>query len=261
MSLRGRTILLTRPEEQSGEFIREVERRGGRVISLPTIEIVPPESWEECDRALESIGKFTGILFTSGNAVRSFVDRMVKMSGQVSIPGNVSVYAVGEATREVLESRGIIVNAVPEEFSGSALAEYICRTPVVGKTFLIPRGNLGRDELANRLREAGAIVETATVYQTRPAAGEDQSGFLADVMAAGVDVAVFASPSAVKNFVRLCTREEFDMLRSNTVICAIGPTTAAGLAESGLVATIVPQKASMTNLLTAIETYFENRHE
>src|SRR5207247_7231797 len=44
--LTGRVILVTRAREQAGRFARLLEEAGGTVLSVPTIAIEPPDSWE-----------------------------------------------------------------------------------------------------------------------------------------------------------------------------------------------------------------------
>jgi len=46
----GKGIVITRPEEQSEEFAALLREEGARVISFPTIRILPPEDYGDCRR-------------------------------------------------------------------------------------------------------------------------------------------------------------------------------------------------------------------
>ncbi len=50
--LTGRRIVVTRAARQSGGLRERLERQGAEVLLLPTIEIVPPESYAPLDSAL-----------------------------------------------------------------------------------------------------------------------------------------------------------------------------------------------------------------
>ena len=69
-SLAGRTIVVTRPADQSVELARALERRGARVIEAPAIRLVPSRS-AELTRALRELrdGEFAWITLTSRSTV------------------------------------------------------------------------------------------------------------------------------------------------------------------------------------------------
>ncbi|HEY1965248.1 MAG TPA: uroporphyrinogen-III synthase, partial [Acidobacteriaceae bacterium] len=58
LPLAGRTIVVTRPRQQVSRLSRELEALGARVIELPTIEIVPPDSYEPLDAALRDLPQY-----------------------------------------------------------------------------------------------------------------------------------------------------------------------------------------------------------
>src|SRR6185436_10834583 len=79
----GKTIVITRALEQAAEFAHLLEEEGAEVVSFPTIQIVPPKTWEPVDKAIESLSRFDWILFTSVNGVRHFFERLKARGGDV----------------------------------------------------------------------------------------------------------------------------------------------------------------------------------
>lgn len=71
--LSGKTILVTRNEEQAGEFTKLLKQLGAQIVLFPTIQIVPPKSWDECDKAIANIGSYDSIVLTSRNAAENFL--------------------------------------------------------------------------------------------------------------------------------------------------------------------------------------------
>src|SRR5512134_3424373 len=100
---RGRTVLVTRAPGQAGEFSRLLRERGADVVEVPTIEILPPESWEPADRAIERLPGYDWLILTSTNAVERFLDRVRARRGDLSCLAGVRICAVGPKTRTAIE--------------------------------------------------------------------------------------------------------------------------------------------------------------
>ncbi|MEE9221789.1 MAG: uroporphyrinogen-III synthase, partial [candidate division NC10 bacterium] len=66
----GRRIVVTRAREQQGEFTELLEGYGAEVIECPTIALLPPKDWGTLDQALDRIGSYNWVIFTSANGVR-----------------------------------------------------------------------------------------------------------------------------------------------------------------------------------------------
>ena len=228
MSLRNRTILITRRREQAGEMIREIERKGGRAVVVPMIATGPPASWTACDAALRRIGEFDLVVFTSVNAVESFVPRAESLGVSRAVLAKTPAAAVGETTAGALAARGFPVAAVPESFSGADLTLALGGS-LEGKRVLLPRGNLALDTVSDALQASGAVVESVTVYSTGKPEGREQENVVRRVLAGEFDVLTFASPSAAANFAALCGPDELAGVRDHATIAVIGPTTAAAL--------------------------------
>ena len=159
-TLSGTSILITRAEHQASEFISLVKERGGVPVLFPTIEIGEPTSWDPVDRAIEALYMYDGLIFTSANGVEAFFNRL---GGAVSSLSSKLLYAVGEKTAKTVSRFGLKVTLMPEKFTVSELAIIIEQQDLKGKTFLFPRGNLGKDILQDSLKLLGANVDSQPV--------------------------------------------------------------------------------------------------
>jgi uroporphyrinogen-III synthase len=262
MSVKGKTILITRQREQSGEFVAEIEKRGGRAVVLPMICITDPDNWEPCDQALGNLPSFDAIVFTSVNSVSRFFARIEKNGRSLPALPRLEVYAVGEKTKEAIAARGLSVTFVPEKFSANDLAQHFQGKNVAGKRFLLPKGNLWKEDLAQHLRALGAVVEAVDVYKnTRP---EDATlrELRARVLQNEFDVLTFASPSAVNNFALAVTAEMLKGIPRTPTIAVIGTTTQHAAASKGFPVDIMANESTMAGFAAAIASYFsETEHE
>jgi uroporphyrinogen III methyltransferase/synthase len=256
MGLENKTVLITRRREQAAEFIAELERRGGKAVLLPMINIHDPRSWEECDRALQQITNYDALIFTSTNGVDRFFRRCVLRSVGIAALRRCDVYAVGTKTKEAVEEQGLTVKAIPEKFSSEGLAEYFTGLNLNGRRFLYPRGDLGKADLIKSLIRQGAFVDPIVVYTT---SGPDEvsAGLAYRRLVEGeIDVITFASPSAATNFVRLFPLEKMALMHKRTRIAVIGPTTLQCMKSLQVKVDIVARQATIDGLLDAIEEYY-----
>jgi uroporphyrinogen-III synthase len=247
-ALTGRTVVVTRPRDQAASLTALLEQRGARVVVFATIATRPADP-APLDRAIADLGVYAWVLFPSANAVRVVLDR-IRAAGRDDLPAGVRVAAVGSATAALLGEHGIRVDAVPEEFVGTAMAAAL--GDVRGRRVLLPRADIGRAETVAALEAAGALVDAVTVYHTVPAAPDP-----ADLAAleAGVDAVTFTSPSTFTNFRRLLGHRASALLARVTV-ASIGPVTSAAIRQAGFPVHVEPAEHTAAALAAALDTHF-----
>jgi len=257
-SLVGRTILITRAREQSGEFASRLEDLGAEVIEFPTIEIVPPLSWEELDRAIDRLQSYDWVIFTSVNGVDFFWGRLNERIKKPQVPSTLKVCAIGPATARQLQEKGIQVDHIPKEFVAEAILQGFEKMAIRGKRILLARVKQARDILPKGLRILGAEVEVVEAYRTiKPRGGARR---LKNILANGkVDVITFTSSSTVNHFVELLKKEDVKELLKGITIACIGPVTAQTAESLEMTVHIQPREYTIASLTQAISEYFISR--
>ncbi len=255
--LAGKRIIVTRAQDQAHELIAPLKHLGAEVIAIPTIEIVPPDSWEACDAALENLSRYDWLIFTSVNGVRFFVKRLEGRGRSISELNAAKIAAVGERTKMALQEIGVRVDLVPEEFRAEGLAKAFSEIDLRGKRILIPKAQESREVLVNELVKLGAQVDTVAVYKNQPPAQCNSSEIAKALNGHSVDVLTFTSPATVRNFVALIGRDKIERwLKHGCKIAAIGGVTAEALRELELLANIVPAKSTIPDLAQAIADFY-----
>jgi uroporphyrinogen III methyltransferase/synthase len=245
LPLAGWRVLVTRAAEQSASFRTALAEQGAEVVAFPTIEIRPAEDMAPIDDAIARLEQFDWIGFTSVNGVRTFWDRLAR-AGRDALPGGIRVAAVGPATREALVEHGVEPHFMPDDFQGERLVYGM--GVVEGTRVLLPRAVAAREELAAALRVRGALVDDIPIYRTLPAI--PTAAAQAD-LAAGVDIAVFTSPSTIHHFALLTGRPPAVALGRALIAC-IGPSTAEAARAVGLHVTIEPDDHTTAGLIRAL---------
>jgi len=254
--LHHKTILITRRREQSAELQAALERHGAQVVFLPTIQVIPPQSWEACDAALARFGSFDLIVFTSINAVTFFLHRCIAVGISPDLLARCEMAAVGRKTGAELERIKLHVRHVPGEYSAAALLDHFRETGVRGRHILVPRGDLGRRELIEGLRGLGASVEDVTVYRTVNADLRDAEEVMGRISQGEIDVVTFASPSAVNSFAGAIPSGAPSDILARTRVAVIGPSTAEAVRAVGREPSIIASESTARGLADAIADYF-----
>jgi uroporphyrinogen III methyltransferase / synthase len=251
-SLRGCSILVTRTAEQSVEFTDRIRELGGNPVCIPMIAITDPDTWDDCDRAIINLRKYDGVIFTSTNAVRGFMNRMEReFPHATEIFKRRSIYAVGEKTREELAKFGIRTDGIPDEFTAESLVDMILQSGAEGRSYLLPAGNLTRDIVENGLTGAGAIVDRVAVYATKKPDDIDTVRLRRLVETRSIDIITFFSPSGADHFFELL---DPSMIRSIPV-AVIGKTTYNAVMEHGIQPRIQSDEATADGLIKSILMY------
>jgi uroporphyrinogen-III synthase len=228
LPLAGRRVVVTRAAEQSAGLAEPLRRMGAEVIDLPTIAFVPPENWNALDAALAGLEYYDWLVFTSGNGVKFFFQR-IDETGIVLSKLRAKVCAIGPATADAAARRGLKVDLLPPEFNAEALADALSKHDLAGKRVLLPQAAAARDTVHDALRQAGASVDAIPVYRTVvPDALAAQARAL---FAQGApDWVTFTSGSTVRNLLAAAGAEALAQVR-----CAsIGPATTAVALQCGL---------------------------
>lgn len=224
--LAGRRVLVTRAAGQAGALRDRLQELGAEVRSQPAIHILPPESWQAVDAAIDRLSDFRWLAFSSANGVQAFFDRLHERGLDARRLAGVRLAAIGSGTAAELARYRLHADLMPEEYRAEALAEAIVAQGPPGRALLV-RASRGREVLAERLAEAGAEVEQVVAYRSLDVETPDAE--IAQLMAAGEFDWVTATSSAIaRSLVRLFG----DALR-RTRLVSISPLTSQTLRELG----------------------------
>ena len=254
LPLFGKTIVITRPEEQSAAFMNGLLERGAEPFLFPVIETVPPADWTLLDQSIGKLDTYDGLIFTSVNGVRFFMRRLKEKDKDVRELKGLRLYAIGPKTEQAVNALGIRVDVVPEDFVAESLIDSMGKESIKGKRFLLPRATVARETLPDHLRAQGAVIDVAPAYRTvRPKT--DAGELIRRLKEGSVHAITFTSSSTVTHFMKLLGEEFHSQLKKISVAC-IGPVTAKTAEKAGLKVHIMAEEYTIDGLITALEKYF-----
>ena len=300
LPLSGKRLVVTRAAKQASGISARLSALGAEVIETPMIEtrvldkplvMCHPELYEtknfssqvelcplgsseteskdpdqHCFADFNSLANFDILAFTSTNGVESFFKQLFAAGYDVRVLAGKKIASVGKITEKKLLEYGIRCNYVPEDHTGEGLGKLLAAlNPIPQSTegatsYPIPRilllqGNLADDTLLKLLPQATRWV----VYETLPVAELPEWKREAVESA---DAIVFASTSAVENFVKLLPQStvgatsclEAPQARPHTSFC-IGRMTESAAKSHGF-ETVTSDETTMDSLVKKIVEFY-----
>jgi uroporphyrinogen-III synthase len=241
-ALQGRTVLVTRPADQSASLAAALRRRGARPIVAPAIEIVPARS-AALTAALHELetGAFTWLTLTSRATVAMLADRL---DGPRAV-GATKVAAIGGGTaREFRRWARRDPDLVPTTFTTAGLGRAFPRG--VGRV-LCARADIAPDGLEVALEKKGWSPTRVDAYRTRMPRSlpvEAREALRSGV----VDAVTFTSASTVRGFVGA-----LGTVKGSPKVVCIGPVTAKEARAHGFIVHAVATPHTVDGLVEALE--------
>ncbi|KAF6018137.1 hypothetical protein EB796_023562 [Bugula neritina] len=222
-------VLLLKTEKPNDSFKKALEENGYRAHCISALEFCYI-NLEELAEQLNSPEEFSGIIFTSQNAVEACAKAQSAskrdLIGKWKDKFN---YVVGEATyTKAKETLGLDCKGASSGNAGKLVGQIVSdlKPEETGK-FLYPKTSLKTIDLAGRLAQEGFVSQEIEVYNTLPAAD-----FCANVQSyknnlGNADFVVFFSPSGVEHFFSYIQM----IFEKTSKIIAIGPSTSEKLLQ------------------------------
>ena len=255
----GKRVLVTRPREQAAELVDRLTALGAESIEAPMIRMAPLEDPDPLLRAASNPDAFDWIIFTSANAVDAFMTALLDGERDVRALKGPRICTSGTATADKLATNAIKADLIPREFRADAVvASLLALGSMAGVRVLLPRADIGREVIAEQLREAGAEVTEVIAYRTilEDAQREGDPDIYGMLLEGRIDVATFTSPSAIRNFAKIYGADQVADLLKNTVVATIGPVTADAARQLGIPVTIQPKTYTVPALVDAIASHY-----
>ncbi len=246
----GTRVLVTGTPRTSEKLRHRLTDLGADVVVQPAIRVTEPPDWAPIDTALDRLGDYDWLVFSSGTGVDFFLRRMQERGWDARRLGHVKLAAVGAGTAERLERHSLHADLVPEAFVADSLAQALL-DQAEGKRFLIARASRGRQVLTDVLRAAGAHVDQIVVYGNVDV--EESDPEVSAALAAGAIDWITVTSSA--------TAQSLDRLYGKSLgairFASIGPIASASLRELGYEPAVEASPQSTDGLVEAILRYEE----
>lgn len=236
----GKNICVTRSQKQAASLKQKLRDMGAEVTAMSAIEI--ESTANNLDEYMDKLEEYDHIVFTSVNSVDIFFDYLIEKKYDIrKLKAKFS--AIGKATWQAIERRGIICFAKAREFIGDGLVKVLKPHVKENEKILIPCSSLAKSDISEELKESGAKVDRVFIYDNVKGKVRNKRAF------DEVDAVFFTSPSTVYNMIDMVG---LDAIKEKHVI-AIGSRTNKPLQEMGIKADVCKEH-SEDGFLREIQT-------
>ena len=250
----GKRVLVTRTLEQAAVLSHALTEAGAEAIELPAIEIVAQVDRKALGQALARLetSEYSWAIFSSANGVDIFFRELRRAGKDARAIGRARVCAIGPATAIALAERGVHADLVPERFLAEGLVEALAERDLTGQRVLWPRARGARRTLVAGLGRLGATVDEVPLYSAAVPEEVDEEA-MSRLRAGEVDVVTFASPSAVRNLLKMLGGDRKAL--EEPLIACIGPVTAAAARRAGLRVDVEAAEHTIEGLLETLSSH------
>ncbi len=259
LPLRGRTVLVTRPEGQSAGLSKKIASLGAIVMEDAAVEIRPLPFHSQGIRVLRAVPSYDWLIFTSVNGVTCFSEWWrfrTKTDGRDRWPRGPRVCAIGPKTAAEIRRQGGRVDRIAPEYVSQTIAGSLGN--IRGKKILIPRALTAPHHLPSDLKKRGARVTVWPLYDTVHLKLSPKRK--RDVLGGRVDIVTFTSSSTVHAFVENFSSTERKTVFQKITAASIGPVTTETLSGYGVPRLIQAAEPTAESLAETLGGYYQSRY-
>jgi uroporphyrinogen-III synthase len=265
-----RRVVVTRPEADARQLVRDLGLAGLAPTLLPLIEIATTELQEPLVQAWQAVSGYLAVMFVSANAAAHFFKcrptGVSVFNAQASSKSR--AWATGPGTVKALLREGAEpswIDAPPAQagrFDSDALWEVVRGRVQPGQRVLIVRGadgtdgtevaparGVGREWLAEQLIQAGAQVDFVVAYQRRAPHWSARQMDQARLAARDGSVWLFSSAQALANLRLLLPTQDWSAARA----VATHPRIAAAVRNAGF-GVVCESRPVLSEMVASIES-------
>jgi uroporphyrinogen-III synthase len=191
----------------------------GHLIHYPIIKIVP-RALDRPDiiQAFSDMDKYTHVIFTSKNAVATFVGALASFKLPVTTLQKKTILAIGQVTGRSLFAAGLPPHHIALEETQEGMVSLLQTLDFSAGYVFMPCSSLSRPVLINFFKQHRIRYRACALYDTLPQMSHPKPDLTQ------VDEIIFTSPSTVQAFIKI-----FGHVPKGKKCLAIGPITQQAL--------------------------------
>lgn len=243
-----KSILVSQPAPNESSPYTEIARKAKIKIDFrPFIHVAPVDAKELRTQKID-LSNYTGIIFTSKNAIDHYFRIAEEM--RFAVPDSMRYICQSEAIANYLQKH-IIYRKRKISYGEKNFADLL---PLFKKypteKYLLPASDLINEEMVKTLDSSNIDWTRATMYRT-------VCSDLTDIAISDYDMLVFFSPQGIKSLT-----ENFPNFKQNgTVVAVFGTTTQAAAEQIGLRIDVMAPNKETPSMTMALEKYIRESYK
>ena len=213
----SKRIVVTREAREGYKFGSQIERLGGKAISLPMIDLID----DMMDFDYKELKNYQGIMFNSPNGVRFFFEHI----DDIRSIAHLKIGAIGSKTSQELKKYKITPDVIPSEYLSENLAFEMTKVTSEGDKIFIMTSDVSPIDEVEFSKKYKREFKKYIGYKNIPCNTTKEN--IIDTIKGATHITFFSGSSAENFFKTL----EDDSLLEGVKIISIGPSTTRKIRE------------------------------
>ncbi len=256
----------------TGALASMISKRGGEPVCAPALREAPLDCADDVRYLLDKLesGSLDVVVFQTGVGARALfkeADRQGRLDFLLDSLRGVTTVCRGPKPTAALKQVDVqISTGIEAPYTTKELLDALTALPVMGKRLMALQYGERNAALMAALSEQCASVDELCLYEWQlPDDTAPMASLIDELLDGRIDVITFTSQVQIRHLYMVAAadgvpaNELSDALNTRTIVCAVGPTCAAALADVGVATDTQPEYPKMGHMVNALAEYVGRR--
>ena len=256
----------------TGALASMISKRGGEPVCAPALREAPLDCGDDVRYLLDRLesGSLDVVVFQTGVGARALfkeADRQGRLDFLLDSLRGITTVCRGPKPTAALKQVDVQISAgIDAPYTTKELLDALTALPVEGKRLMALQYGERNAALMSALGEQCASVDELCLYEWQlPDDTAPMVSLVDELLDGRIDVITFTSQVQIRHLYMIAADngvpqdELSDALNTRTIVCAVGPTCAAALADVGVTTDTQPEYPKMGHMVNALAEYVGRR--
>ena len=256
----------------TGALASMISKRGGEPVCAPALREAPLDCADDVRYLLDKLesGSLDVVVFQTGVGARALfkeADRQGRLDFLLDSLRGITTVCRGPKPTAALKQVDVqISTGIEAPYTTKELLEALTALPVRGKRLMALQYGERNAALMAALSEQCASVDELCLYEWQlPDDTAPVASLIDELLDGRIDVITFTSQVQIRHLYVVAAANDVpanelsDALNTRTIVCAVGPTCAAALADVGVATDTQPEYPKMGHMVNALAEYVGRR--
>ena len=262
--------IATLEARMTGALASLISKRGGEPVCAPALREAPLDCADDVRYLLDKLesGSLDVVVFQTGVGARALfkeADNQGRLDFLLDALRGITTVCRGPKPTAALRQVDVQISVgVEAPYTTNELLEALTALPVRGKRLMALQYGERNAALMAALQEQCETADELCLYEWQlPDDISPIESLVEDLLNGRVDVITFTSQVQIRHLYKVAAANGVpedmlsDALNTRTIVCAVGPTCAAALADVGVATDTQPEYPKMGHMVNALAEYVE----